>query len=253
MIGEKLQRHDVENRREAAVVFGQTNDVHALLGLDLRIAVGKDVKFPAARTHFLHVALELFKQFVVGRHRHDGHFLVDERERPVLEFARGIGFRVDVTDFLELERALKRDRIVHAAPEEESVGLGGEMFRPSHHLRFEGEHRAERRRDVAQTLQFLILRLGVEATVHLGERKGEQIERRQLRREGLGRGDAHFHARARHVGEFALGDHHGGGHVADGEGLLHAEFVAGVPQSGERVRGLARLRNRDDERVGIGH
>ena len=98
----------------------------------------KDVEFPAARTHFLHVALQLFQKLVVGRHRHDGHFLVDERERPVLEFARGIGFRVDVADFLELERALKRDRIVHAAPEEESVGLGGEMFRPGHHLRFEG-------------------------------------------------------------------------------------------------------------------
>ena len=48
---------------------------------------------------------------------------VDERERPVLELARGVGLGVDVADLLQLQRAFERDRIVHAAAEEERVLL----------------------------------------------------------------------------------------------------------------------------------
>ena len=37
------------------------------------------------------------------------HAFVDERDRPMLELARGIAFGVDIGDFLELERALQRE------------------------------------------------------------------------------------------------------------------------------------------------
>jgi hypothetical protein len=46
-----------------------------------------------------------------------GHAFVDERNRPMLELARGIAFGVDIRDFLELERALQRERKAGAATE----------------------------------------------------------------------------------------------------------------------------------------
>ena len=52
------------------------------------------------RAHFLHVALELFQQSVVGATVTTGMEVVDQRQRAVFEFARGIGLGVDVADFL---------------------------------------------------------------------------------------------------------------------------------------------------------
>lgn len=40
----------------------------------------------------------------------------DKCERAVLEFTGRIGLGMDITDFLELERAFKRERVMQAAP-----------------------------------------------------------------------------------------------------------------------------------------
>ena len=59
--------------------------------------------------------------------RHEEHrrrLLVNQRDRPVLHFRRGITLGVDVGNLLELERAFERDgKGVAAAEEEEVVGL----------------------------------------------------------------------------------------------------------------------------------
>ena len=60
------------------------------------------------------------------RRNHDHrHVLVNQRNGPVLQFAGRIAFRVNVGNFLELQRAFHGDGIVDAAPEVEHVlGMG---------------------------------------------------------------------------------------------------------------------------------
>ena len=178
VVGEKLQRHDVQDRRKLAVVFGQTDDVHAFRVVDLAVAVRKDVEFAPAGSNFLHVGFQLLQEPVVRRHRHDGHFLVNQSEWPVFEFSGGISLGMNVADFLELQSPFECDRVVKAATEEECVLLRGEALRPVDHLRLEREHGAERGRNVTQTLQFGLFVGGREAPAQLRERKREQVEKR---------------------------------------------------------------------------
>ena len=76
----------------------------------------------AARLGFLDVAEHLLEHVIVWRDGDDRHLLVDERDRAVLHLAGRIAFGVDVGDFLQLQRAFERDRIVDAAAEIEEVG-----------------------------------------------------------------------------------------------------------------------------------
>ena len=73
VIRQQLQRHDVQDRREHAVVLGHADHAHALAGLDARVGIGEHEQLAAARPHFLQVALELFQQRVVRRDRHHRH------------------------------------------------------------------------------------------------------------------------------------------------------------------------------------
>ena len=155
VIREQLQRHDVQDRRQRAVVLGHADDVHAFARVDARVGVGEDEQLAAARAHLLQVALELFEQRVVGRDRDHRHLRGDERERAVLELAGRVGLGVDVADLLELQRAFERDRIVQAAAEEERVLLARELLAPGDDLRLEREHGLHRHRQVAQRLQVL--------------------------------------------------------------------------------------------------
>ena len=78
------------------------------------------------RAHFHQVALELLEQIVVRRDGDHGHVGIDQRQRPVLQLACGIGFGVNVRDFLELERAFHGDGGQCAAAQEQCVLLVGE-------------------------------------------------------------------------------------------------------------------------------
>ena len=44
------------------------------------------------------------------------HRLVDQRDRPVLEFARRVAFGVDVAQLLQFQRAFERERIIVPRP-----------------------------------------------------------------------------------------------------------------------------------------
>src|SRR6185503_14612669 len=101
----------------------------------------------------------------------------------VLELARRIRLGVDVRDFLQLERAFERDRVMHAAAEKERVLALGEALCPRNDLRLERQHRAERRRQVAQGFQVLFLVLRLEAPAQLGEGQREQEKAGELRGE----------------------------------------------------------------------
>ena len=134
-------------------MLGHADDANAFARTDARVGVGEDEQLAAARAHFVQVALELLEQRVVGRDRDHRHLRGDERERAVLELARRVRLGVDVADLLQLERALERDRVVHAATEEERVLLGRELLAPSDDLRLEREHRLHRHRQMAQRLR----------------------------------------------------------------------------------------------------
>ncbi len=56
MIRQQLQRHDMQDGAEFAVVFGHTNDVDAGGAFDVGVGVGKDVERAGAGAHFIHVA-----------------------------------------------------------------------------------------------------------------------------------------------------------------------------------------------------
>ena len=91
----------------------------------------------------------------------------------------------------------------------------------------------------------LALRVGA---VELGERDDQHAERRELRRECLGRSDADLRAGARQQHQLRFAHQRALRHVADRQ----ARQVAGLlrhAQRGERVGRLAGLRDRDEQRV----
>lgn len=96
VIRQHLQRYDVQDRREGAIVFGHADDVQARFALNVCVAIGEDIELTAAGTDFLHVGLEFFQQLVIRRNRDDGHLVGHKRERAMLEFTRGISLGVDV-------------------------------------------------------------------------------------------------------------------------------------------------------------
>src|SRR3982750_515843 len=121
-------------------MLGQTDYVDSVGGCNVGVSVCKHVKLAAARTHFLNVRFQLFEERVVGGHGNDRHLISNERERAVLQLAGGIGLRVNVRDFLELECALESNGKMTAAPEEQGVILLRELFGPPDDLRLQCKH-----------------------------------------------------------------------------------------------------------------
>ena len=116
----------------------------------------------------------------------------------MLEFAGRIRFGVDVGDFLELERAFQRDRVVQAAAEEQRVLLARECVGPGDDLRLERQHAPARATGRWRSVfRCAASCFGVEAAAQLGQRQRQQEQRGQLRGERLGRGDADLGAGAR--------------------------------------------------------
>ena len=74
------------------------------------------------------VAHGLVKQRRIAAQRHDERTGLDERDRPVLELARGVGLGVDVGDLLELQGALHAERVIQI-PADEEDGIVVEVLR----------------------------------------------------------------------------------------------------------------------------
>ena len=119
---------------------------------------------------------------VVRRDRDDRHLLVDERDRPVLHLAGGIALGVDVGDFLQLERALERDRIVDAAAEIQEVAPLVEALRDLLGHRLALERLLDEQRQLRQRIEVRPGRVGGQRAADLAEVDREQVQRDQLRR-----------------------------------------------------------------------
>ena len=92
------------------------------------------ITIAGARFHFLQVRHRLLIAqhrtgivFVFGGDDHNRKLFVDQRVRAVFHFAGRIAFRVNIRNFLQLERAFEGDRIVNAASQEQEV-LGAVIF-----------------------------------------------------------------------------------------------------------------------------
>ena len=108
----------------------------------------------------------------------------------------GIALGVDVRDLLQLQRALERDRVVDAAAEVQEVRPRCRSARRSPPLSgalFSACSSSSGSCSSASTCGFDALRR--ERAAHLAEAEREQVQRDELRRERLGRGDADLRAR----------------------------------------------------------
>src|SRR5215831_17283177 len=98
----------------------------------------------------LHVGHGLFEHAIIGRDDDHRHRFVDQRNRAVLELARGIAFGVNVGNFLELERTFERNRIAGAASEIEDVAALCEIARQMLDLGLERERLRHQARHLDQ-------------------------------------------------------------------------------------------------------
>ena len=170
----------------------------------------------------------------------------------MFEFACGVGLGVDVADFLELERAFQRNGVVQAPAQEECVFHARKVFGPADELRLQRQHGLQGHGQVAHGFEVLgLLRFG-EAPLALGQCQCQQEQASELGGKGLGTGHTNFHAGAGDVRELAFAHHGAGGHVADGECVLHAQGLR-VAQRGQGVGGFAALADGDDQGARVGH
>ena len=166
VVGEQLQRHGVHRRRlEMADMARHLDDVHAVAGFEPRVGISEHVQLAATRAHLHEVRLELFQQFVVRRDGDHGHVGIHQRQWPVLEFAGGVGFGVDVGNLLELERTFERHRMQCAATKEQRVLFVGEAQREllNNAVEFQGLFNQAGQLD--QVLHHFALALGIGAVV----------------------------------------------------------------------------------------
>ena len=184
---------------------------------------------------------------IVGRDGDHRHVLVDERDRAVLHLAGRIAFGVDVGDFLELQRAFERDRIVDAAAEVQEVGAVVELRRDLLDLLRGLQRVFEDLRQLHQRVDVLAALRRRQRAAHFGELQREEVERDQLRGERLGRGHANLRAGVRVDRAFGLARRHAADDVADGEAA--GALALGFAQRRQRVGGFARLRDGDGERL----
>ena len=87
----------------------------------------------------------------------------------MFKFTGGVGFGMNIGDFLEFKGTFQGNRIMPTAPEKERILLHGEMLGPVADLRLEFEHFADSHRQMAQRLQFSDLNLGHQSPTQLGK------------------------------------------------------------------------------------
>ena len=170
----------------------------------------------------------------------------------MFQLTSGIAFGVDVADFFQLQRAFHGDGVMHATAQEQGVFLAGKTISPCHDLRLQSQHSRDSSRQVAQGFQVVAFLLLIQVTFDLSQCDGQQEQGGQLGGEGFSGSHANFHASTGDVGQLALAHHGAGGHVADGQGLFHAQ-AAGMFQGGQSIGGFAGLGNRHHQSARVGH
>ena len=123
-----------------------------------------------------------------GRDREDREALVDEGHGPVAEVGGGVRVGDDVGELLELERPLARGRVAEAPAHDDARVPRREGGRGLGDRRLGGQRLGDRVGDAGQ------LRVRAQRVRRPLEGGGEQRDRGQLGRVGLGRGDRELRA-----------------------------------------------------------
>ena len=121
VIGEQLQGNHRQQRLQTFESVGNVNYVVGFLP-GYGVAFGGDDNHRAfARFDFLDVGHRFVGYRIFRRDEYRGRARFDERNRAVFHFGGRITFDVDVRNFLELERAFKRNREIILPGEEQEV------------------------------------------------------------------------------------------------------------------------------------
>ncbi len=164
----------------------------------------------------------------------------------MLHLPGGVALGVDVADLLELQRPLEGHREEVAAPEVEHARALVPGPGDLEVVRLLGQLRLYHRRDVHQRRQLRHHRRVVEAPEELAELQREQVHRRQLRRERLGRRHPDLRAGVGVQRPLTLPRDGRPDDVADADDPRPTALR--LPQRSEGVGGLPTLRDGEDER-----
>jgi len=185
VVGQQLQRYDFQQRRkQRAAVRHHDHLVGQLRGLVVAFGHHRDdVPFP--RLHFLNVGEGLLvsqaashAQLVARGDDHHGQVLVDQRIGTVLHLTRRVAFRVDVRDFLQLQRALQSDGEVHAPAQEQEIRGAEQFARQFLDARVPGQNCLHLGRDLQQVLHQCAGALRLQRIAQLAEIQPQQEQRR---------------------------------------------------------------------------
>ncbi|GCH45832.1 hypothetical protein BvCmsJ49A_03108 [Escherichia coli] len=104
------------------------NDVHVVTAHKTRILIGEDIQLTTTRANFFNVRFQFFQQLVVRRNDDNRHIGIYQRQRTVFQFARSVGFSVNVRDLFQLQCTFQRDWVLIATSQEQRVMFVREIF-----------------------------------------------------------------------------------------------------------------------------
>ena len=173
----------MQDRRQFAIVLGQTQDVHAFRFRHFGVGIGEDVKLAAASLNFLEVRFQLVEQLVVRGDGDNWHVGIDQRQRAMFEFAGRVGFGVDIGDLLELQGAFHGDRVMPATAEEKGVVFVGKTLCPDLDIAFELKNLVDRNRQMAELVDVGAFLTWRQAILDFGHDQRQQEECAVCRRD----------------------------------------------------------------------
>ena len=165
----------------------------------------------------------------------------------MLQLAAGDALGVDVGDLFELQSSLEGDREAETASGVKEAAVPAVLVRQRRDFLLTLEDASDLVRQLAKRGHQLLLALQRDTTVSRRQPHGQQVKAHDMREIGLRRGNTDLGTgvqvdRAVRVAGGRAGKHVGHGH---GQGFA----VLSQPHAGQRVRGLARLRDDHGKRV----
>ena len=240
-----MQRHDELQRHQNVVILVQTDDLGGNALRHLRVLGGEQQHPRPAAAGLLGVGDGLFIDVFLGSQRNHRHTVRDQADGTVLQLPCCVGIRVHIADLLQLQAALQREGIVKPAPDEKAalgVHIAAGKVLDLLAVRKAGLDDLWRVQQPGGVI--LCLFLG-QLPPRVGQTQGKQVQHAQLHHIGLGgrhrdlRPCVGVHDVIRCPGNAAAH------HVYNGQ-HRHAPAL-GQLEGGQRIAGLARLADDDDQ------
>ena len=134
----------------------------------------------------MHIGDGFLEQLIIGRNGDNRHGLINQRNRPVLQFTGGKTLGMDIRDFFQLQRALKRQRPHSVAADKQGAGIIGEAFGNLFDLSFARQHIIGEARRCQQQVRQARFFGSVNRAFNAPQTQGERCQRAKLCGEGFG-------------------------------------------------------------------